>query len=267
MWITIAKILGAIILFVIAVKVVMYTFFIVLFFLVNIRKRLVEYCYCRKQSASPWLYVIWDGFWIYELSSNFFIGNKLSGFDIVKSFIKNGYYNDIFIYIMMAVPFLILLFKARKYFIPVLFIKIVCIPLDIIYFIYSFFDDEEEFKPQRNKEEISYNREIRYTPSNSNTAHKFRSYSGNKKESLHKEEPITSDFGEYKEKQYDGRFDNENTYIPEKYKDQTAMRESADTYTHVKVDGEDYYVPGDSAAFGVDSPDSSDRDSDYAPFG
>ena len=266
MWSSIFMIIFGIVALILAVKLGLFAFFFILSFLANIRKKMVEFCYDHKQSASPWLILVWTSIWLSELFGYHPFSDQLTRFEILNKIIASDFYQNVLLYIMIGLPFVLLLIRARQYFIPVLLIKILCIPLDIIYFICSFFTDD--FRPLATKER---------TESNGHYPHyearmRLQQQSGRFGGSMSHPNPTTSSRTEYT---YNSTGHIQTTsnqpssldpmYF--KYTDQHRVRTQGDTYSTATVDGHSVSYSGSYVPFGADPVSIVERDSDYAPFG
>lgn len=113
---------------------------------IYVRKPLVEFCNKRGLSASPWLTLIIVGIGIYLLSRHYemmHLDKSLAIGDYSYMNTASRQINEYGGIALIALPLLVLLIRTRKYFIPVLLTKIVCLPLDILYALhggYNFVD-------------------------------------------------------------------------------------------------------------------------------
>jgi len=237
------------------INLVLYSIaFIILVLNRLIRKPLVEFCLNRGQSASPWLLLIWESLCIFGLGNlivfDVFIKNQIS-----LEWLTVAVY-EWFLIAMAVLPFIILLLKTRViYFIPVLLIKILCIPLDIVYAITGGFN-KSDYIPvsgrsnnNRNGGNGNYN-PTNYKPNNYNT----------------NSSPLEQTYN-YSQ----NNSQNQNGGMPgnmsEKYGDQYRASQSSegDGYSTVNVGGEKAYYNGDYVPYGAEG-DIRKYDDGYAPL-
>lgn len=210
---------------------------------VYVRKPLVEYCNKKGLSASPWLTLIPAGIGIclldeYRTLANVekSMGELLPNFSYLESSSAMLYlYGGIG---LIALPMLILLIRARKYFPPVLLIKIICVPLDIFYFVHSCWD-KQNFASGRPVSREVYQNGGRYYKTSG---------------------------------QQSGYVEGDTPYsggsVEEKYQDQYRASQEADSYHTVSTDSGEHYYTGDYVPFVSEGEVTEVRtyDSDYAPM-
>lgn len=209
---------------------------------IYVRKPLVEYCNKRGLSASPWLILICMGFGIYLFDKHLTLYNVekmselMTSFSNVKS--KTEMMNCFGGIVLLLLPTLILLIRARKYFISVLLIKIVCIPLDIFYVLHS---------------ALSNDNLAEGTPVARADYQNSRQY---------------CQASEYQNGYIDGDSPNTSACVEEKYNDQYRVSQEADSYHTVSSDGGKNYYTGDYVPFVSEGEATEVRsyDSDYTPM-
>ncbi|GAU77742.1 hypothetical protein [Fusibacter sp. 3D3] len=269
MWSTLIYIIIGLAALFIGVKIAFYAFFFILTCAAHFRKTLVEYCYDYKLSASPWVILVWESVWISELMGYKAFSERMSRYDIVNWLFQSKFYHNAILYIMIAIPFVILFLRARTRFLNVLAIKVLCIPLDLIYIIYSFFDSE--YKPLKPEERIANQRETssqigRHAPySRSGNANRMP-VNGEDTDSFSHVDHAHIGSGTYNRGE-SGSNDSYREPIYDKYTDMHRVRSTGDSYTTSTVDGQTAYSTGDYIPFGADPGSIVERDSGYAPFG
>ena len=270
MWETFGLIAFGIFVMYIAIKLGFYIFILAISFLALLRKKLVEYCYAHKQSANPWIIVIWESLWLSELVGYRLMSVRLSRYEVVNHFLQSDFYSTIFIYMAIVFPFVILLLKARTKFLQVLLIKMICIPLDLIYVVYSFFDDE--YKPERYKEED----ENSYSFYEERLKREGKGRHSRRRTLIHEEDctekksdaemSFSTDFGVYTENNSFANDCETENYMSEKYNDLNEAMNSEETYAVATVGGKPVYSSSDVIPFDADLDSVREIDSDYAPF-
>ncbi len=236
MWeilIKIAIIIGAILLF----------YFLGAFLSMGVRKPLSEMCLNRGLSAAPWKFFLWEGMLGYELFTETFKKALLDN-AIGVGFVSSWGYNALII-LLLSIPVFILIVKAKLFFLPLLLIKLLCIPLDILYVITGCYKDSD------------------YTPV-SNNPDSGSSFSTPLPYSASSE---ASDQG-YSETTYHGQHE-QSTTIHEKYQDMEYTRQGSDeSYHTADIGGETAYYNGDYAPFNGSGGEVEIRtyDSDYVPM-
>lgn len=209
---------------------------------IYVRKPLVEYCKKRGLSASPWLILISMGTGIYLLNKHIPSYEVENISDIVSSLSKVKTASDMINcyggIALLVLPLLIFLIRARKYFIPVLLIKIACIPMDIFYLVHAALskDNLAEGAPAA-RADYQNNRQYRQASGGQDGYVNGDSY-------------------------------NAGGYVEEKYRDQYRASQEGDSYHRASSgDGERYYT-GDYVPFVSEGEVTEVRtyDSDYAPM-
>lgn len=190
---------------------------------VYVRKPLVEFCQARGMSASPWLTLLpvaYGGETLQDRLDFIAMEIDMGGAPPNMSYIESSTSTyDFWLGIAcIVIPLLIVLIKTRKYFVPVLIIKIICIPLDIFYVIHLC------IKQGRFAEGIPASKE------------EFRNGS------------------QYRQSTKEGGYaDGESTYtrrpVEEKYSDQYRASGEADSYHTVSSESEERYYSGDYVPF------------------
>jgi len=207
---------------------------------IYVRKPLVEYCNKRGLSASPWLTLIPVAIGVCMLDEyRMNIGHSWS--ELWQNAPDEQLPLAVFLFGgigLIALPMIILLIRAKKNFLRVLLIKILCVPLDIFYVIHYC---------------LKRNNFADGTPIS--------------------REAYRNGGGYYQsDSQQGGYVDGEDTYsqgsIEEKYQDQYRASQTDDSYhTTVTEQGEHYYT-GDYVPFTSEGEVTEVRtyDSDYAPM-
>lgn len=215
---------------------------------IYVRKPLVEFCNERGLSASPWLTLIIIGIGVYLLNEHLTLMNVeqsmsslLPNYSYAKSSTRQIYeYGGI---ALISLPLLILLIRAKKYFIPVLLIKIICVPLDILYALHG----SDKFIDARPLSGAAYH---------TNGA----AYAG-------KGGRYYDDSGQ-QAGYIDGDRPAADGYVEEKYQDQHRVRQEADSYHTVSTESGEHYYSGDYVPFVSTGEVTEIRtyDSDTAPM-
>ena len=252
MWgilIKIGIVIGAILLF----------YFLGAFLSLGVRKPLAEICLHRGLSASPWKFFLWEGVIIYEFFTET-LKSTLLDKTIGLGFVSSWYYTALLI-LLFAIPIFVLLVKAKLFFIPLLLIKVLCIPLDILYVATGCYKDSD------------------YTPvtesDSSGSNFSGRSQTGRSRPFVSHTLFISpfsasrdaSNQG-YSETPYHGQYEPQPT-IHEKYQDQEYTRQGSDeSYHTADIGGKTAYYNGDYAPFNESGGDVEIRtyDSDYSPM-
>lgn len=253
-----------------------------------IRKDLVEYCLKHRLKASPWALLLWEGIWGVEWATGLYSG----------ILIKNGMLvpmlsHAIFSWIVLSMailPLLALLVKARLRLVPLLIIKLLCIPLDIVYVISRGYDDIDFFPTLYSRPVIT--RGASSSESDHEIPNEELLHSGHSAANAHISPRITqgrtmpvshragrvpassrsSNTGDSSSVFSLFSTDTPNTQgVPthlEKYADQHRTRQEGDSYSTIKVGGETLHYTGDYVPFTESSDPVEVRhyDSDYAPF-
>jgi len=259
MWLTLLKIGFGIAMILLVIKLLFYGFFIFLYGAERLRRALINFCKARGQSSNPWLFLIWEAIWL-----NVWFSETAT----IKTLLPTALLNEIFLYTLIALPFVVLLIKAKLYFLPVLAAKVIRLPLDLIHIVFGFFVNDEDIGDTGTEyatTEYSKNASTRtYTgmPRRTNGSQTNQNRSQN--------ETKTIKWGTSSENGFIDPNQAPKPYVPEKYRDLEYVRNhsDSDTYTYTKVGDQKVYSSGDYAPFieGSDTPDLVERDSGYAPF-
>lgn len=212
---------------------------------IHVRKPLVEFCNARGFSASPWLTLIIIGVGIYLLSQHYermeleeLMGGSFGNYSYMNT--ADRQINEYGGIVLIVLPLLVLLIRTRKYFIPVLFIKIICLPLDILYAVHG----GARFVDARPLSKDAFHNEGQvYVGKNG----KCYDVSGNPIEYNSGEEP------------------SRNGYVEEKYQDQYRASQETGSYHTVSTESGDHYYSGDYVPFTSEGEVTEIRtyDSDY----
>ena len=209
---------------------------------IYVRKPLVEFCNKKGFSASPWLIFICFCVGIYRL--NIYVQFEM--IDTLGQFVDkcvsvkdtNGMINCYGGMALATIPLLICLIRTRLYFIPVLLIKIICIPLDLFYLVHSCLR-KDNFEQGTPISKLEYRDGIRYKNVYTNS-----------------DGYVAGDSPE------------SERYVEEKYRDQYRASQEADSYHTASSEDGDRYYTGDYVPFVSEGEAGEIRtyDSDYTPM-
>ena len=253
-----------------------------------IRKELVEYCLRHRLKASPWALLLWEGIWGVEWATGLYSGTLIRN-GLLVSMLSH----EIFTWAVMSLtvlPLLALFFKARLRLFPLLVIKLLCVPLDIVYVISRGYDDIDFFptlyarpvitrsaSTSESNHEVPHERRTHRGHSVANARTSPRSSPGRTMPAPHRSGSIPASSRNSNSRESTSVFSLFSTDAPntqgipthlEKYADQHRTRQEGDSYSTIKVGGETLHYTGDYVPFTESSEPVEVRhyDSDYAPF-
>ncbi len=211
-----------------------------------VRKPLIELCNKQNLNASPWKFFLWE-----ILCCYLFLANES------ETGVTSVWYVKALLFLLILIPIIVLFYQAKLFFGPLILIKLVCIPLDILYVVTGCYKDPD------------------YTPVGKRTQ-----YSGTMQQSNHGttghspyqgntyQPSISYDQKMQGEQEFAGG-DIQNTYVYEKYRDMEYTRQNSEESYHTVNQGEQTaYYNGEYAPFSENGGNVEIRtyDSDYAPM-
>ena len=211
-----------------------------------VRKPLIELCNQRNLNASPWKFFLWEILLCY-----LFLANES------ETGVTSVWYVKGLLFLLIVIPILVLFYRAKLFFGPLILIKLVCIPLDLLYVITGCYKDPD-YTPMDQR--TNYNHTLQGSDS-TNT-----NYSSNQGNGY---QPASTFDRKIQEEQGFAGGDTQEPYVYEKYRDMEDTRQnSEDSYHTVKIGENTAYYNGDYAPFSESGGSVEVRtyDSDYAPM-
>ncbi len=233
----------------------------------GVRNPLIEYCWRLGHSENPWYMALW---WLgvyleyrYLLLYNWFLAERFS-------WLTETHYS-LGLYVLMALPIFYLLIQTGIVrFLPVLIIRVLCIPLDCIYLLSQGYNDEDTYprrstsssksgsgssNPQRSNRPQG-------RPAPARSSQRYPEHTTNHPEQTSYEPDAMPEYITHKHHDEQSGMPD---HMAHRYNDQYRASQSGDTYSTTTVNGETAYYNGDSVPFGSDG-EVRTYDSDYAPF-
>lgn len=225
----------------------------------KVRLPLGRFCEERGWSPYPWKLLIFEAAIGTEYVFHIVYTKLLLSFDATKGLPLAAY--KWIVLGIGALPLVVLLFQTKViYFVPLLLIKILCIPLDIIMLLtitVEFFFEQSGEKADSDRVlgseyQIVYQRQQGSAPYQTGSAQSPADGGWGGDSS-----PIYTPPPDY--------FPTDPGYSTENYQDQYRVRQSGDGYHTVQVGGETLSYSGDYAPFGAEGPIES-YSSDSVPM-
>ena len=234
-----------------AIKQLFFGFYVFLYGVEKLRNRCIQFSKNHHSSANPWLLLLWTVLMMRLVS--------VKESPLIEYFPNKEWYQGVLIAISIL-PYLVIMMKSKWFFVPVMLVKLVCIPLDVLHLVVSIFISEDDLEVDDSSQVISgAHRIARQNARNNNK---------NTGESRRASLSSYQENGSLERYENTERDESTEPYIPEKYLDDAYVRNQSDGYTHMKVNGRSVYTTEDTIPFIENGTveDIVERDSDYAPF-
>ena len=210
-----------------------------------VRKPLIELCNKRNLNASPWKFFLWELFFCYLFLTN----ENETG-------VMSVWYVKVLLFLLILLPILVLFYRAKFFFGPLILIKLACIPLDLLYVITGCYKDKD------------------YKANNSRIASDKASqggsgFSGSWSQDGNLPQTISVPYSDTNATYHSSFEYMQNSYVFEKYRDMEYTRQNSEENYHTVNQGENTaYYNGEYAPFAENGGSVEVRtyDSDYAPM-